>query len=83
MAQKIKLVLIIAIGILLALASVFFCYYTVRLLYINLTVTDIAAHRSGGMFIGELAFPAATFVFGILSLLAFRTANRLKRRGEI
>lgn len=82
-ARQIKFILLIAAGIFLALASVFFCYYTVRLLYLNLTMADAAAHRSGGMYIGAVVFPIATFVFGILSLLSFRTAKRLKRSEQV
>lgn len=66
------------LGIVSALASVFFAYYTARLIYINLTMTDIAAHRSGGMYIGATAFPLAAIVFAASSLLCFKTARRLK-----
>lgn len=82
-ARQIKFILLVAVGILLAFASLFFCYYTVRLLYINLTAPDAAAHRSAGMYIGAIAFPVATFIFGILSLLSFRTAKRLKRSKQV
>ena len=52
--------------------SAFFAYYIVRLLYINLTVPGVAQHRQGGMYIGAIAFPIATLVFGWLSLWCFR-----------
>lgn len=78
--MKIKTIILILLGILLLLPCAFFVYYTVRLVYLNLTMPDAAAHRSGGMLIGAIAFPVASLVFGGLSWLCFRTARRLKQK---
>ena len=59
-------------GILLAAPALFFAYYTVRLIYINLAAPGVAAHRNSGMLIGAVAFPLATLVFGWLSVWCFR-----------
>jgi hypothetical protein len=65
-----------------AAAAAFFAYYTARLLYVNLTATDAAAHRQTGMYIGAVAFPAATAVFAAVSHWCGRTAARATRAGE-
>ena len=70
--QIAKKILLILVGIATALASIFFCYYTLRLIYLNLTMPDAAAHRSTGMFIGAVVFPIATIVFGAISWLCFK-----------
>jgi hypothetical protein len=67
-----------ALAAVLALLCGFFAWYTVRLVYINLAVPPVAKHRQSGMYIGAVAFPVATFVFGWLSL---RCARAVRRRG--
>lgn len=62
----------------MALASLFFVYYTTRLLWLNLTMPDAAAHRSTGMYIGMVVFPVATIVFGIISWLSFKFMRNAK-----
>ena len=59
-----KRVLFGAAGALCAAFSAFFVYYTVRLLYINLAVPGVAAHRQTGMYIGAAVFPVAAAGFG-------------------
>ncbi|MGD9590553.1 MAG: hypothetical protein AB7Q37_11405 [Pyrinomonadaceae bacterium] len=54
------------------LPSIFFLYYTVRLVYVNLTMADAAEHRTGGMLIGAVAFPVAAIVFGTISWFCYR-----------
>jgi hypothetical protein len=51
------------IGIVLALLSVFFIFYTVRLLYVTQGLTAI---RPGGQgaYLGALVFPLLAIVFG-------------------
>jgi len=67
----------LVIGTISALPCLFFLYYTVRLIYVNLTMTadEAAAHRTGGMLIGAIAFPAAAIIFGLISWLCFRKAR--------
>jgi len=60
-----------------ALLCAFFCYYTVRLAYLNIAVSATAAHRGSGMLIGAFAFPLATAVFG---WIAWRCARGLRAR---
>ena len=54
-------------GFIFAVPSVFFAYYTLLLIYKNLTMEDAAAHRTGGMLIGAIAFPLAAIIFGFIS----------------
>jgi hypothetical protein len=78
--MQFKMIFLSLAGTLLALASLFFLYYTVRLIYINLTVAEIAARRSGGMLIGAIAFPLAAILFGFLSWFCFKKARISKRK---
>ncbi|HNQ14352.1 MAG TPA: hypothetical protein PKM58_02240 [Pyrinomonadaceae bacterium] len=71
-----KNVVLTTLGVLFALMSAFFLYYTVRLVLMNMFAADAAAHRTSGMLIGAIAFPIATFVFGIISRLCFKNRSR-------
>jgi hypothetical protein len=77
-ARKINKMLWAIGGTAFALPSLFFTYYTVRLIYVNLTASaaDAAAHRTGGMLIGAIAFPLAAVIFGVISWFFFRRALR-------
>lgn len=70
-------VLFIFCGVAFTVPSLFFAYYTVLLIYKNLTMTteDAAAHRTGGMLIGAIAFPVAAIVCGLISWFCFRKAR--------
>jgi len=72
MTKSVKSLMWYVIGLVFAAPSLFFAYYTVRLIYLNLTMADAAAHRTGGMLIGAIAFPLAAIIFGILSWLFFK-----------
>jgi hypothetical protein len=48
----------------LGAACAFFGWYTVRLVWVNLMIHETAAHRQTGMYIGAVAFPVATILFG-------------------
>ena len=61
---RLKTVALSLIGFLFGLLSIFFFYYTVRLIYVNLTSPAAAQHRQTGMYIGAIAFPVATIIFG-------------------
>ena len=63
-------------GFMFAVPSVFFAYYTARLIYMNLTMEDAAAHRSFGMLIGAVAFPLAAIIFGFISWYFIKMARR-------
>jgi hypothetical protein len=60
-------ILFIVCGVAFAVPCLFFTYYTVRLLYLNLTMENAAAYRSTGMLIGAIAFPLASIFFGGIS----------------
>ena len=66
------------IGLLSAAPCLFFIYYTVRLAYVNLTMSadEAAAHRTGAMLIGAIAFPLAAIVFGAISWFCIRKVSR-------
>jgi amino acid permease len=63
-------------GIAVLVPCAFFAYYSIRLLYVNLTMSaeDAATHRTGGMLIGAIAFPLATVVIGLVAAFCFKTA---------
>ncbi len=65
-------------GFAFALPCLFFTYYTVRLIWLNLTMEDAAAHRTGGMLIGAIAFPLAAIIFGVLSWFFIKRGFKAK-----
>jgi hypothetical protein len=66
------------VGLLFAAPCLFFVYYTVRLIYVNLAMSpdEAAVHRTGGMLIGAIAFPVAAIIFGLISWFCFRRSSR-------
>lgn len=76
--SKINRVLFAVCGFAFAVPCLFFTYYTVRLIYINLTASaeDAAAHRTGGMLIGAIVFPLAAIIFGLISWFCIGRATR-------
>lgn len=83
MEKAVRKPILLLAGIVFLAPCLFFTYYTVRLIYINLTMSagDAAVHRTGGMLIGAIAFPLAVIVFGALSWFCFRSA--LTKKGEV
>ena len=81
MSTAARQVLFTLLGLLLAAPCAFFAWYTARLLYINLTVPSVAGHRQPGMYIGAVAFPLATLVFGWLSFRCFKKGRTRARPG--
>ncbi len=65
-------------GFIFAAPAMFFTYYTVRLIYVNIAASaaEAAAHRTGGMLIGAIVFPVIAFVCGAISWFFFRRARR-------
>ncbi len=63
-------------GVAFAAPCLFFTYYTVRLIWVNLTASagDAAVHRTGGMLIGAIAFPLAAIIFGLISYFLLKRA---------
>jgi ABC-type Na+ efflux pump permease subunit len=76
--NQITAALVMSVGALSACASLFFCYYTLRLAYLGATGRIDAAHRTAGLHIGAAVFPIASFSFGWISLACFNSA-RFKR----
>ena len=72
---SINKVLFVICGTAFAVPSIFFTYYTVLLIYKNLTMEDAAAHRTGGMLIGAIAFPLAAIIFGFISWFFIKKAR--------
>ena len=62
-------------GVAFSIPCLFFGYYSLRLLYLNLTATDAMAHWSGGMLIGAIVFPLATLIFGSISYWFFKRSR--------
>lgn len=73
-------VLFFVCGFAFAVPSLFFTYYTLRLLYLNLTMENAAAYRSTGMLIGAIAFPLAAIIFGSISWFFIRRGLRSNER---
>ena len=65
--RTIKNILFTIGGIAFAVPSLFFAYYTIRLIYLNLTMENAAAYRSTGMLIGAIAFPLIAIICGLIS----------------
>lgn len=65
-------------GVAATAPCLFFSWYTLRLIYINLTASaeDAAAHRTGGMLIGAVVFPVAAIIFGSISWYFIKKARR-------
>ena len=63
------------LGIVFAPLCLFFAWYTARLIYVNITMEDAAAHRTGGMLIGAVAFPLATLIFGAISWFCWKRSR--------
>ena len=65
-------------GVAFAAPAIFFTYYTVRLIYVNLgaTAEEAATHRSMGILIGAIAFPVVTIVLGLISRFFINKAWR-------
>ena len=82
--MKVKGLVLAACGVAAAVPCIFFGYYTVRLIYVNITASaeEAAAHRSGGMLIGAIVFPVAAIVFGLISWFLINKARRGFRNNE-
>lgn len=74
MAIQVKKLIYLLAGITFALPSLFFTYYTLLLIYKNVSATaeDAAAHRTGGMLIGAIVFPLAAIIFALISWFCIR-----------
>ena len=59
-----------------ACASIFFCYYTARLVYLAANGRIDSVHRTAGLQIGAAVFPVASFCFGWIGLACARAATR-------
>lgn len=78
--STISRIVLAVFGLAFAAPCLFFIYYTIRLVWVNLSMSadDAAAHRTGGMLIGAVAFPVAAIVFGLVSGYLLRRAFRSK-----
>jgi hypothetical protein len=74
MAMQTKKAFYLLTGLILVPPCLFFSYYTARLLYVNLVMDDAAAHRTGGMLIGVIAFPVAAIISGLISWFCLKRA---------
>ena len=79
--SRINGILFAICGIVFIPPCLFFSWYTVRLIWLNLTRDDAAAFRSYGMLIGAIAFPLAAIIFGVISWYFLNKAYKgLKRQ---
>jgi len=63
----VRRVLLTLASICFGAACLFFAWYTVRLVWVNLYTADVARHRQMGMYVGAVAFPVAALLFGYVS----------------
>jgi hypothetical protein len=71
----VKRYLLLLVSVVSGALCVFFAWYTIRLLWVNLAVAGAAQHRQTGMYIGAVAFPVATLLFGYISRLCWKSAG--------
>jgi len=62
------------VALIAGLISIFFVFYTVRLLVVTAFLTRTRA-GGGGAFVGAIAFPVLAFFFGRLAVRAWRGAG--------
>ena len=67
--------LLLLVSLVSGALCMFFGWYTVRLLWINLAVAGIAQRRQTGMYIGAVAFPVAMFLFGYICRRCWKSAG--------
>ena len=67
--------LLMLVSLISGALCLFFAWYTIRLLWINLAVPGVALHRQAGMYIGAVAFPVATLLFGYISRRCWKGAG--------
>ena len=65
--QTTNRILFLTCAVAFAVPSLFFAFYTVRLLHVNMTMEDAAAYRSIAMLIGSIAFPLAAIICGFMT----------------
>jgi hypothetical protein len=70
--MNIRSALLLGAAVVFLFAAAFFAYYTLRLLYINLA-GEVGSRRNSGMYIGAIAFPIATVMFGWIGLKCLRS----------
>ena len=66
--------ILVAFGIILALLSVFFVFYTARLLYVTHGLTTIRAGGQGA-YLGAAMFPLLAILFGLGAWRLLRSRN--------
>lgn len=83
LAPTTERILFAVCGVLFAGPCLFFTYYTVRLIYLNINMSaeDAAVHRTGGMLIGAIAFPLAAIICGSISWFFISKARRGASKG--
>jgi hypothetical protein len=72
------------VGVAFLFPCLFFLWYCVRLLTLNIAMSadEAAAHRTGGMLIGAIAFPLATIIFGVIGTICLRRGLKGLRRND-
>ena len=80
MRLRARPILLLIVSLPLFAGCLFFAYYTLRLLYVNLTTSNISQHRQPGMYIGAIAFPVISLALGYLG---FRGAKAALAHGRL
>ena len=76
--QKIRLILLYLLSIITGLISLFFVFYTVRLLYVTHRLSVINTGGQGA-FIGAIVFPLLAIGFGFIAWISIKSIRSKKK----
>jgi len=76
--QKIRLILLYLLSIITGLISLFFVFYTVRLLYVTHGLSVINTGGQGA-FIGAIVFPLLAIGFGFIAWISIKSIRSKKK----
>ena len=75
-----RTILIRTLAVLMGMASLFFVFYTARLLYVTHGLTEIRV-GGNGTYIGAVAFPLLALAFGVGARQLLKRARRPEPSG--
>jgi hypothetical protein len=79
LSQKIRLIVLYLFGTVTGLISLFFIFYTVRLLYITRGLSAIKTGGQGAL-IGAIAFPLLAIGFGFIAWISIKSAAKRPKK---
>ena len=76
--QKIRVIVLYLLSIVTGLISLFFVFYTVRLLYVTRGLSVINSSGQGA-FIGAIVFPLLAIGFGFVAWIFIKFARSIRK----